>query len=261
MTRKLFGAVAATAMLVTGSAQAEVWSGFFRDATTRSSTNNWPGFYRGAVVASPADADTILRSPNTDAHAAARSEFLTGLFPQTNPKPGRLDRTTETTVESIKLQSSAEVASALATDKAGPRGSLRVAAGYYDVIAGDDEAASFSAEYHLGRAFWWVDPFGGLMITTEGALYGYAGLALDIVIADRVAITPSAAVGAYHDGGGKDLGHWVEFRTGAEMAYIFPNQSRLGLAFYHMSNAGLGRHNPGVEILQLSYSAPLAGLF
>jgi hypothetical protein len=154
-----------------------------------------------------------------------------------------------------------EVSSALAADRGGSRGHLRLAAGYYDFIATDDEAASFSAEYHMGRRFWWFDPFAGVMLTTEGAAYAYAGLALDIVIANRVAITPSAAVGAYHEGGGKDLGHWVEFRTGGELAYIFDNQQRLGLAFHHISNAGLGNRNPGVEILELTYSAPLGALF
>jgi hypothetical protein len=35
------------------------------------------------------------------------------------------------------------------------------------------------------------------------------------------------------------------------------NQSRLGLAFHHMSNAGLTRYNPGEESLVLIYTIPL----
>ena len=56
-----------------------------------------------------------------------------------------------------------------------------------------------------------------------------------------------------------DLGNPIEFNSGVELAYRFAGQSRLGLAFDHISNAGIAKINPGVESLLLVYSYPLGG--
>ena len=62
----------------------------------------------------------------------------------------------------------------------------------------------------------------------------------------------------YFEGNGKDLGHVFEIRSALEVAYRFDDRSRLGVMFYHISNAGLGDDkNPGAEALTLSYSFPL----
>ena len=68
---------------------------------------------------------------------------------------------------------------------------------------------------------------------------------------------PSFAAGLYEDGDGKDLGHTVEFRSAIDLAYRFDNRSRLGLSFYHLSNAHLADSNQGTEVLSLIYSVPL----
>ena len=70
-------------------------------------------------------------------------------------------------------------------------------------------------------------------------------------------LTPSLAAGLYEDGDGKDLGHIVEFRSSLELAYRFDNRARLGLSFYHLSNASLDDNNPGTEVFSLNYSIPL----
>ena len=94
------------------------------------------------------------------------------------------------------------------------------------------------------------------MGTTDSAVYGYAGIGMDIFFGRRVVLTPNFAVGAYHDGDGKDLGHAVEFRSGLELAYRFDNRSRLGIAVHHISNASLGDSNPGTESVVLTYAIP-----
>lgn len=75
---------------------------------------------------------------------------------------------------------------------------------------------------------------------------------------DSVFFTPSFAVAAYEDGGGKDLGGVIEFRTGVELSYRFPNAHRLGVAYQHLSNAGIYDRNPGAENLLLTYSIPFS---
>ena len=95
------------------------------------------------------------------------------------------------------------------------------------------------------------------MASSDAAFYGYAGVLVDFYMGRRVVLTPSFAAGLYEDGDGKDLGHAVEFRSSMELAYRFDDRSRLGVSFYHLSNAGLSNNNPGTEVLSLNYSIPL----
>jgi hypothetical protein len=133
--------------------------------------------------------------------------------------------------------------------------------GYYDINLRDDEAVDFRLEYRPDLALWVIKPWVGLEATSDGALYGLGGLLADIALGPSVRLTPSIGVGAYHDGGGKDLGHTVEFRSQVELSYRFEGGRRLGLAFGHISNASLGKDNPGTEILTLYYMIPLESLF
>ena len=135
---------------------------------------------------------------------------------------------------------------------------LTLSLGYFDVIHDDNAAAAVGVEWmSSSRLLWILQPMVGAMATSESGLYGYAGFGTDIFFGRRWVLTPSAAVGAYNKGAGKDLGHTLEFRTGVTFAYRFDNRSRLGLRFYHMSNAGISERNPGVEVLDLTYSIPL----
>lgn len=137
---------------------------------------------------------------------------------------------------------------------------IRFGAGYYDV--NDDwEAGEFHMEYISGTKWWVVNPFVGLMATTDSAFYGYAGIRLDLFLGRRFVVTPSFAPGLYEDGDGKDLGYPLEFRSALEVAYRFDDRSRLGLSFYHLSNAGLGDDNQGTEVATVHYSFPFTQLY
>jgi lipid A 3-O-deacylase len=138
---------------------------------------------------------------------------------------------------------------------------LSVGAGWYDFRVQDDEAVDFRLEYRHGEDFLWLKPWGGLEVTSDGAVWGGIGVLVDITFFDSIVLTGSFAPGLYEDGNGKDLGHTVEFRSQVELGYQFENQSRLSLAFSHTSNARLGDDNPGVEVLNLYYHLPLDVLF
>ena len=128
-------------------------------------------------------------------------------------------------------------------------------AGGFDV--NDDEtAADFRAEYRSDMRFWKLVPFLGLAGTSDEAVYGYAGLGIDIFLGRRVVVQPNAAMVGYHKGNGKDLGGEFQFRTGGEIAWRFDDWSRLAIAFHHISNAGIYEDNPGTELLVLTYSVP-----
>jgi hypothetical protein len=128
--------------------------------------------------------------------------------------------------------------------------------GWYDMNRRTNQAAAFNMEYRSDYKLWIFKPFGGFMATTDGAAYGYAGLGVDVFLGRRLVLTGNTAFGAYENGDGKDLGHWIEFRSGLELAYRFDDRSRLGVGFHHISNAGIGDINPGTEILSLFYALP-----
>ena len=132
---------------------------------------------------------------------------------------------------------------------------LSFGAGAFDVFD-DDTAAQFRLEYRSGYKLWLIKPFLGVMGTTDEAFYGYGGLLLDLEFGNFV-INPNLAVGYFEEGDGKDLGHEVEFRSGLEVSYKFPNNMRLGVAFYHISNASIGDENPGTEVVEAVFSIPL----
>ncbi len=139
---------------------------------------------------------------------------------------------------------------------------LTVGAGYYDLF--DDQAAAearFEYRFSEKNKLLWFTPFVGLTATSDAATYGYAGIALDVFFGNRWVATPTFAAGLYGNGDGKDLGHAIEFRSGLEIAYRFDDYSRLGLSFTHISNAGIGERNPGVESLILFYSVPFDAVF
>lgn len=136
---------------------------------------------------------------------------------------------------------------------------LDVSAGVFDMLD-DGSAAEFRLEWRGRPMLGWLRPMVGVMGTSDAAAYGYAGLAFELWWFDkRVVLTPSAAVGAYHKGDGKDLGHTLEFRTGAALHYRFDNDSRLGISLHHLSNAGISknRKNPGSESLMITYAWPI----
>ena len=116
----------------------------------------------------------------------------------------------------------------------------------------------FRAEYHFGDIWLPVfSPFLGADVTTTGGSYVFGGFGFDINIGPSFVITPNGAVGFYQRGNGTKLGSWFEFRTGAEFDYKFEDQSRLGVAVHHISNAGLTKLNPGEQSVLLVYQLPL----
>lgn len=134
---------------------------------------------------------------------------------------------------------------------------LAVGAGWFDVVHQDDTAIEARAEYRSGRRFWIFKPLAGVMASTDGSVHAYTGVLSDFYFGRRLVVSPSVAPGYYHEGSGKDLGSAFEIRSQLEVAYRFDDRSRLGMAFSHMSNAGVGDINPGAESVTFYYSIPL----
>ena len=85
---------------------------------------------------------------------------------------------------------------------------------------------------------------------------------LDLRLTNKIFLTPSIGVGLYGKGRSNlNLYGPISFRSQIEIAYRFKSMSRIGLAFGHISNAGIGDKNPGVEILSIYYHVPLEKIF
>ncbi len=144
---------------------------------------------------------------------------------------------------------------------------LSAAVGYFDAFrdsnipARNDSAADLRVEYNplwviYKRGIVTVTPVFGVEATTDGSAYGLGGLQADLQY-HQWYLTPSFAAGLYWSGEGKNMGSPVEFRSQIETGYEFGNQSRLGVAVSHISNASLSNTNPGSEILSVYYHHPV----
>ncbi len=121
----------------------------------------------------------------------------------------------------------------------------------------DAKSAQFELQYKFAVDFFMARPQIGGFATSKGATYLYAGFGWDLHFSRFLVVTPSFSAGYYQKGKDKDLGYPIEFRTCAEVAYLFRNKSRLGFQFYHLSNASLSSRNPGEESLTFFYALPL----
>jgi len=136
---------------------------------------------------------------------------------------------------------------------------LALGLGAYDVRHGDTEA-ELRIEYRFAHSFLWIiKPLVGAFVATDGTFLGYAGARIELALTDHLVLMGDAAAGYWRHGRGLDLGDALEFKTGGELAYRFDDESRLSVAFDHISNAGIAKLNPGVESLLLIYSFPLGG--
>jgi hypothetical protein len=89
-------------------------------------------------------------------------------------------------------------------------------------------------------------------------MYGFGGLVLDFLIGDHIVFSPNFTLGYYHQGQGKRLGYPLEFRSSLEAGYRFDNEWRITGYLSHMSNAALGRKNPGIEMGGIYVHIPLS---
>lgn len=133
--------------------------------------------------------------------------------------------------------------------------------GAFDFYRNSHRTWEFNFEYKfypswVGSPIFEVRPVTGIMMTALGSGYVWGGLDFDFVLLNHWVLAPGFAAGYYWQGHGKNLGYPLEFRSGIEIGYQFDDGRRLGIHFYHLSNASLGHKNPGEESLILYYEIP-----
>ena len=135
---------------------------------------------------------------------------------------------------------------------------LNFTLGQVGVLDDIDDPFRVGIEYRM-RSFsrWKLIPAIGYAHAENGANFLYSDLRHDFWLNDKWILIPSFGVGTFEDSEEIQLGHEIQFRSGIEIAYRFHDQYRIGLAIFHLSNAGLSEKNPGTESLVLSLCIPL----
>lgn len=159
-----------------------------------------------------------------------------------------------------RIALAAAVAGAMAATSADARaevsGLVASGVGAFDFLH-NYTAAEGRLEFRFAQSFFFLKPLIGVYFTDKGSVYAYGGFRVEIPVGRHFLIVPMAAVGDYEKGDGKDLGSHLEFKTGAEFDFVYPNGLRIGPVFDHVSNAGIAKKNPGEENLLLMISVPL----
>jgi lipid A 3-O-deacylase len=135
---------------------------------------------------------------------------------------------------------------------------LRVGIGGADGTDRNGGAAALEISWRgVDPWVWRLRPEAGALTDSEGALYAYGGVHLPVELFPRLTLDASFGVGTYHSGHGVDLGSVLQFRSGAGLGWRVVGAHRLTIEIFHLSNAGIGRRNPGVEVLSIGVSVPL----
>lgn len=132
--------------------------------------------------------------------------------------------------------------------------------GQFDITDefGDDKTTLFGAEHKnpnlfrntlLGK----VSPITGAFVTGKGAAYLYTGIEAQYDLGP-LQILPSFSPGYYEQGGGKNMGDVLEFKSEIKIGIDLFDDSKLGFSYSHISNNDMGSVNPGSDNQSLTYS-------
>lgn len=150
------------------------------------------------------------------------------------------------------------LASACAAAPHPPRKFLNANWGEYQVLD-PGSTTRFGIEYRTDPRDEYVDVHPSFGVSSAGAGtndYDF-DLGRDLWLDRHWVLTPSLGAGIFSEGTHINLGNSLEFRSCLGIAWRFDTDFRLGLGFYHLSNANISRMNPGTEALVLSFSIPV----
>jgi hypothetical protein len=127
--------------------------------------------------------------------------------------------------------------------------------GAFAIRPGEGATMLLDLEYRLRPGRHGISPVLGAAATSDGTTYLRAGLGRDFELGRRWTTHLGFAGNLYFEGkAGKRLGGALEFRSAIDLSYRVAPDLRVGVALAHLSNGGLGRFNPGVETLCLTFA-------
>lgn len=129
------------------------------------------------------------------------------------------------------------------------------------VHAGSHHSGSFvQVEYQWGQYLWWrIRPQAILIAPEIHSLFFGLGIGFEFYFKESFVITPNFSPGLYYQGGWRNLGLPLEFRSCLDVAYELRNKVRVGGQISHISNASISSKNPGANFFAFFVSFPLKG--
>lgn len=134
-----------------------------------------------------------------------------------------------------------------------PGGSQLALYGGYHGIGEAVDSGQLGVEVRLPEALWDLQPVAGFLATSDSAEMVYGGVRREFDVGNGFRWSPSTSIGHYDRGNGAHLGNHLMFRLGFDVTRTF-GPFQVGVGAYHLSNAGTGEFNPGVETLLLTVS-------
>tara|TARA_B100001564_G_C20263525_1_gene500413 strand:+ start:61 stop:564 length:504 start_codon:yes stop_codon:yes gene_type:complete len=137
---------------------------------------------------------------------------------------------------------------------------ISVYTGKFDTTdaVGDDETQLFGVEHRNPNLFrdtlvGKLAPVTGAFVTGKGAAYLYTGIEAQYQLGP-VKISPGFAPGYYEQGGGKNLGDVLEFKSELKVGIDILNGANIGYSYSHISNNDWGTVNPGADNQSITFS-------
>ena len=130
---------------------------------------------------------------------------------------------------------------------AGAQTTAVAAFGVFGPEPGEQRAAVLDLQFRFTPRWWRIAPAVGAGANSRGGNFLYAGLSRDFPFAGRWNANVTEAAAFYTPGNSKRLGRGIEFRSALEVGFLASSDVRIGFTVAHLSNAGIGDHNPGVE--------------
>ena len=129
--------------------------------------------------------------------------------------------------------------------------------GMFDFSDDGKRAALYGVEHqnenlYRDTFFGRISPVTGAMITADSATYIYTGIEANYSVG-VLNLTPSFTPGLYRKGSGKDLGHPLEFKSEVQLSLDLSEGTNLGMSYNHVSNASLGKKNPGANSYMFNF--------
>ena len=140
--------------------------------------------------------------------------------------------------------------------RADPITSFAIATGQYGIRKEVRHALGIELQIRTPWRFSLFRPVAGFLTGSGGGAYVYSGLVIEIGLPLGLQLSPGFAPGIALAGMERDLGYPIEFRSSLELSIAAGEHLRIGVGFSHISNARLGDHNPGVEVLVLGIAYP-----
>lgn len=116
-----------------------------------------------------------------------------------------------------------------------------------------------AVEYRFSAAWHGVRPWLGANGARDNALFVGGGAMGTYAFQPRGPLRLSAGFGPgyYKRNKGLDLGARLEFLSFVELGYVLRSRHALTLKLTHISNCGISKTNPGVELVTLGFAIPL----